>query len=191
VRYENTGQPINLLNDITVKRESDPAQAFWRQSLPLEARINPRIPTDKNNWAPRLGFVYSPSFKQGFLGSLFGEGKTTVRGGYGIAYDAAFYNLLLNISTAAPTVFLTSAQLGVPDAVPTGDKVRAAAVASGSIRFNAFDPRLFNRTTINADFRSPYSQQWSLGIQRELFRDSVFEARYVGTKGTGLFQTIT
>jgi len=190
VRYENTGQPINLLNDITVERESDPAQAFWRQSLPLEARVNPRLPTDNNNWAPRLGFVYSPSFKQGLLGALLGEGKTTIRGGYGVAYDAAFYNLLLNISTAAPLVFLTSAQLGVPDAAPTGDKVRAAAVASGSIRFNAFDPRLFNRTTINADFRSPYSQQWSFGFQREVFRDSVIEARYVGTKSTGLFQTI-
>jgi outer membrane receptor protein involved in Fe transport len=189
VRYENTGQPINLLNRVTSEREQDPATALWRQNLPLEQRINPSIPTDSNNWAPRVGFVYTPQFGSGPMGFLFGRDKTTVRGGYGIAYDATFYNLLLNISTAAPTVFLTSAVLGVPDPVPTGDKVRGAANASGLISFNTFNPNYFNRTTINSLMQSPYAQQWSFGIQRELGKN-VFEARYVGTHGIGLFQTI-
>jgi outer membrane receptor protein involved in Fe transport len=191
VRYENTGQPINLLNKVTREREQNSATAFWRQTLPLEERVVPRIPADNNNWAPRLGFVYSPRFENGVLGGIFGKDKTVIRGGYGIAYDPAFYNLMLNISTAAPTVFLTSAAgIGVPDPVPTGDKVRGAALASGLIAFNTFDPKFLTRTTVNPDFYSPYSQQWSLGIQRELFRDNVFEARYVGTRGTGLFQTV-
>jgi outer membrane receptor protein involved in Fe transport len=190
VRYEHTGQPINLLNDITVQRESNNSTAFWRQNLPIEARTNPRLPVDTNNWAPRLGFVYSPRFENGWLGKLTGKDRTTVRGGYGIAYDATFYNLMLNISTASPTVFLTSAILPVPSASPTGDVVRAAAQSSGLIRFNTFDPRFNNRTTINADMRSPYAQQWSFGIQRELPGNNVVEARYVGTHGVGLFQTI-
>ncbi len=190
VRYENTGQPINLLNDITVLRESDPSKAFWRQNLPIEARTNPRIPLDGNNIAPRLGFVYSPKFENGFLGTVLGKDKTTVRGGYGIAYDATFYNLMLNISTAAPTVFLTSVPgFGVPVAAPTGDRVRDAAVASGQIAFNTFDPRLFNRTTINPLMRSPYAQQWSFGVQREI-STGVVEVRYVGTRSVGQFQTI-
>ncbi|MFN0123293.1 MAG: TonB-dependent receptor domain-containing protein, partial [Blastocatellia bacterium] len=190
LRYEHTGQPINLLNDVTTLRESNPAEAFWRQNLPIEARTNPRIPVDTNNWAPRLGFVYSPRFESGWLGKMLGKDKTTVRGGYGIAYDATFYNLMLNISTASPTVFLTSAVLPVPSASPTGDKVRGAAQASGLIRFNTFDPRFNNRTTINPTMRSPYAQQWSFGIQRELPGNNVLEARYVGTHGVGLFQTI-
>jgi outer membrane receptor protein involved in Fe transport len=191
VRYENTGQPINLLNDITTARESDPQQAFWRQDVPLEARVVPRIPTDSNNLAPRLGFVYSPNHRDGLLGRLFGENKTTIRGGYSIAYDAAFYNLLLNISTSAPTVFLNSAQnVGIPDAAPTGDKVRNLAAQQGLIRLGSQDPRLLNRTLPDPQFAAPYTQQWSLGVQRELFRNNVFEARYVGNKGTKLFQTI-
>jgi outer membrane receptor protein involved in Fe transport len=198
VRYENTGQPINLLNDVTTARESDPQQAFWRQDVPLEARVVPRIPTDSNNWAPRIGFVYSPNQKDGLLGRLFGENKTTIRGGYSIAYDAAFYNLLLNISTSSPTVFLTSIfpdpNLGrtvrIPDAVPTGDKVRNLATQQGLIAFRSQDPRLLNRTLPDPQFAAPYTQQWSLGIQRELFRNNVLEARYVGNKGTKLFQTI-
>lgn len=190
VRYENTGQPINLLNDVTTIREVVPTESFWRQNLPLEARVNPRIPADNNNWAPRLGFVYSPRSSSGLRGRIFGVDKTTIRGGYGIAYDATFYNLMLNISTAAPTVFLTSApQFAVPSATPTGDVVRSAAASSGLIRFNTFDPRLLSRTTINPVMRSPYSQQWSFGIQRELWR-SVLEVRYVGNKSVGLFQSI-
>lgn len=189
-RYENTGQPINLLNDVTTLRESDPTKAFWRQSLPIDARVNNRIPVDNNNFAPRLGFVYSPKFSNGLMGKVFGSDKTTVRGGYGVAFDATFYNLMLNISTAAPTVFLTSAPgFGVPSASPTGDVVRAAAASSGLIRFNTFDPRLLNRTTINSKMRSPYSQQWSFGIQREI-GNNVIEARYVGNHSVGLFQTI-
>jgi outer membrane receptor protein involved in Fe transport len=190
LRYEHTGQPINLLNDVTVARESNNSTAFWRQNLPIEARTNPRIPADNNNFAPRVGFVYSPRFENGFMGKLFGGDRTTIRGGYGVAYDATFYNLLLNISTASPTVFLTSAALPVPSAAPTGDVVRGAAQTSGLIRFNTFDPRLLSRTTINPKMRSPYSQQWSLGIQRELPGNNVFEVRYVGTHGVGLFQTI-
>ncbi len=190
IRYENTGQPINLLNDVSLVRESVPTEAFWRQNLPIEARVNPRIPVDGNNWAPRFGFVYSPRAGSGFMGKLFGTDKTTIRGGYGIAYDATFYNLMLNISTAAPTVFLTSApNFAVPSATPTGDVVRGAAAASGLIAFNTFDPRLLSRTTINPIMRSPYSQQWSFGVQREIGR-SVVEVRYVGNHSVGLFQTI-
>jgi hypothetical protein len=189
-RYEYTGQPINLLNKVTVARENNPQQAFWRQNLPIEARINPRIPVDSNNWAPRVGVVWSPRYESGLLGKVFGRDKTTIRGGLGIAYDATFYNLMLNISTAAPTVFLTSAPgFGVPVALPTGDKVRDAVVASGRIAFNQFDPRLLNRTTINPKMRSPYSEQWSFGVQREI-GSNVFEARYVGTHSVGQFQTI-
>ncbi len=190
VRYENTGQPINLLNDLTAQREGSATTGFWRQSLPLAERVVPRVPADNNNWAPRVGFVYSPQFKDGFMGKLLGENNTTVRGGYSIAYEASFYNLLLNISTAAPTVFLTTVTgLGVPSAKPTGDVVRNSAIQAGAIRFNAFDPRLLNRTLPNTSFYAPYSQQWSLGIQRELGRN-VFEVRYVGTKGSGIFQTV-
>jgi len=191
VRYENTGQPINLLNDVTRARESDPKQAFWRQNVPIEGRVTPRIPTDNNNWAPRIGLVWSPRFEDGFLAKVFGKDKSTIRTGFGIAYDATFYNLLLNISTAAPIVFLTSVPgFGVPNAQPTGDKVRAAAIASGLIAFNQQDPRLLNRTTINPNMHSPYSQQWSFGIQRELTNNKVFEIRYVGSRGVGQFQTI-
>jgi outer membrane receptor protein involved in Fe transport len=198
LRYEYTGQPINILNQITVAAESDPATALWRQSLPIEQRTVPRIPADKNNWAPRLGFAWSPRFGDGRLAkALFGENDATViRGGFSIAYDPAFYNILLNVSTSAPTVFLdqinNNASLTAPlfrmPTNPTGEAVRASL--SSFLRRNTFDPRLLAQTQVGSDFHSPYSRQWSFGIQRQINRSNVAEVRYVGNTGVGLFQTV-
>src|SRR5579859_6934441 len=42
---------------------------------------------DYGDWAPRVSAAWNPSFRGGFLGRIFGDRKTVVRGGYGIAYD--------------------------------------------------------------------------------------------------------
>jgi hypothetical protein len=43
-------------------------------------------PPDRNNFAPRLGFAYSPNFGESFHG-LLKENKLVIRGGFGIAYN--------------------------------------------------------------------------------------------------------
>ncbi|HEV8588955.1 MAG TPA: carboxypeptidase regulatory-like domain-containing protein [Pyrinomonadaceae bacterium] len=211
VRYEYTGQPINTLHDLTLARESDSSTAIWRQSLPIDVRTVPKIPVDKNNFAPRFGFAWVPHMGGGsFNHFLFGDNDATViRGGYSIAYDPAFYNILLNVSTSTPTVFnntinntcttppcstdagfiaqLTSPVFRLP-ANPTGDVVRAAL--GSQLQKNTFDPRFFNETVVGPDFHAPYSQQWSIGVQRQINRNNVAEIRYVGNHGVGLFQTI-
>ncbi|HXG63491.1 MAG TPA: carboxypeptidase regulatory-like domain-containing protein, partial [Blastocatellia bacterium] len=192
VRYEYVGQPINALHELTLARESDPATAIWRQDLPLESRIVPKIPSDKNNIAPRFGFAYSPRFWRG----LFGEDATVIRGGYSIAYDPAFYNILVNVQGSGPTVFnnLTTNPVNapifpVPSGELTGESVRQFAAANGIVRVNTFNPLLLaNRTLVAPDFHLPYAQQWSLGIQRQVGANNVFEVRYLGTHGVSLFQ---
>src|SRR3989440_690304 len=172
IRYEYTGQPINTLHNLTLARETDASTAIWRQSLPIDVRTVPKIPVDKNNWAPRVGFAWVPHFGNGdFAKTLFGENDATViRGGYSIAYDPAFYNILLNVSTSTPNVFnntinnnssLTAPLFHMP-ANPTGDVVRAAF--GSSLQKNTFDPRFFNETIVGKDFHAPYSQQWSVGV---------------------------
>jgi hypothetical protein len=42
---------------------------------------------DYGDWAPRFSVAWNPSFGSGFFGRLFGDRKTVVRAGYGIAYD--------------------------------------------------------------------------------------------------------
>jgi outer membrane receptor protein involved in Fe transport len=194
-RYEYTGQPINQIADATIERESNPSTALFNPSLPLSARTFKRIAADKNNIAPRLGFAYTPNF----LNGIFGDNKTVIRGGFSIAYDAAFYNILLNIVGGAPvaaSLTIPAANLpatGSPAPVPfspTGDVVRAAASASGVLPRGVLNPTFFGQTTVADDFRAPFSRQYSLGIQRQFGRSQIAEVRYVGTQGRDLFQNI-
>src|SRR5581483_10513636 len=53
---------------------------------------------DKKDWAPRVGFAYSPG------GRFFGGGKTVLRGGFGMNYDVLFYNILSVNSQNYPRV---------------------------------------------------------------------------------------
>ena len=194
-RYEYTGQPINQIADATIARESNASTALFNPALPLSLRTFKRINADKNNIAPRLGFAYTPNFFKG----IFGENKTVIRGGFSIAYDAAFYNILLNIVGGAPvaaSLTIPAANLpatGSPAPVPfnpTGNVVRDAASASGVLPRGVLNPIYFAQTTVADDFRAPFSRQYSLGIQRQFGKNQIAEVRYVGTQGRDLFQNI-
>jgi outer membrane receptor protein involved in Fe transport len=196
VRYEYTGQPINVLHDQTVARESNAATAFYDPSLPLSVRTVPFVPADKNNFAPRIGFAYTPHFWK----SLFGEDATVIRGGYSIAYEPAFYNILLNVQNVAPfsaaialntanaLASATTSPLPLPGGTATGDVIRSIAASSGVLPLGHLNPLFLSQTTVSSDFHSPYSEQWSLGVQHQFGKNHVGEVRYVGTRGVGLFQ---
>jgi len=197
VRYEYTGQPINQLHDITVARESGSSKAIFDPTLPLSVRTVPSVPADKNNWAPRIGFAYTPHWGK----KLFGEDATVIRGGFAIAYDPAFYNILLNLQNVAP--YSAALQLSSANALastttsplplpfnPTGDHNQAVASTSGVLPLGKLNPIYLAQTQVSPGFHSPYSEQFSLGIQRQVNRNNVFEIRYVGTQGVGLFQSV-
>ena len=201
VRYEYTGQPLNQLHDITLARESGTPKAIWDPSLPISVRTVPEVAPDKNNFAPRVGFAYSPKFEHGFMHSLVGEDATVIRGGFAIAYDPAFYNILLNLQNVAP--YSAALSLSSTNALsstttspvplpgnPIGTVVQANAIASGVLPLGKLDPRYLTQTTVAPDFHSPYSEQFSFGIQRQVNRSNVFEVSYVGTHGVSLFQSI-
>jgi len=183
------GQPANLFNDLTTKRESNPATAFWNPALPLSIRTDPRIDTPTNSFGPSIGFAWSP---QGG-GRLMGNGRTVIRGGYRLLYDPPFYNIYLNVANAAPQVFLQSFT-GVPaaafplQAVPTGPNVRTQLASS--LQTGVFDPRTQNQTTIAPNFKPDIVHSWSLGVERELTKNSAVEARYVGNHAERLFQSV-
>ncbi len=197
IRYEYTGQPINQLHDITVARESGSPKAIFDPTLPLSVRTVPFVPPDKNNFAPRVGFAYTPHFWKG----IFGEDATVIRGGFAIAYDPAFYNILLNLQNVAPysaalqlssanaLASTTTSPLPLP-ANPTGTHNQAVASASGVLPLGKLNPIYLAQTQVSSNFHSPYSEQFSFGIQRQINRSNVFEVGYVGTQGVGLFQSI-
>jgi hypothetical protein len=124
--------------------------------------------TDKNNVAPRFGFAWDP----------FGKGKMSIRGAYGIFYDESVPN------------FASIAGINPPDVTPLSILVPPPPGLANPVR-NVPDP--LNTFTpfplvihLASDFKTPYVQQWSLSLQRELPLDLIVEAAYVGNKGTKL-----
>jgi len=189
VTYSVFSQPSNLFHKITAPRESNPATAIWDPTLPLSIRTFPTLPTQYNNWGPSVGFAYKP----GWGGGLTGQGKTVIRGGFRMAYDPAVYNIYLNMSSSTPRVLLQSltgdtALANPMSAAPFGPSVRAQLAPF--LTLGVFDPRSFNETQVSPDFRPDKIYSWSFGVQRELTRNTVLEARYVANHGTDLFESI-
>jgi hypothetical protein len=177
VRYEYSTLPRDLA-----------AQALNSvASVPGVLEFN-RPRTDKNNLAPRVGFAWSPTMKGRIGHWLFGEqGKSAIRGNFGVSYYENFYNLVLTslppqfqqtlTPTAANTAFgLDPARAfllsgGIPNQlIPLTD---AAAARSAT---NAYVP----------DQVSPISMSWSLAYQREVRPNTVLEVRYLSTRGRHL-----
>jgi len=172
LRYETPGNPMeNLyrLNDrIVAANGNDP-----------NFRLQERPGRDTNNFQPRFGFNWNPRTQaDGIWGAITGGDKLVVRGGYARTFDASFLNIALNVGTASP--FAATVNLPSSGAFAA---LRAVQPFSGN-------PRLLAATIVAPDFRSPFSEQFSLEVQRELTRDVVMRVGYVGTKGTALFQTI-
>ena len=183
LRYEISSQAVNVLHDITVARESNPATAFWSASLPLSRRTLPSIPIATKNFAPIVGFSYSPQ------GRLFGNNVTVIRGGFRIAYDPEFYNLFTNVAGGAPFINLgqiTNCTNCLPASATAGD-VRTAD--SPLIPLGG-DPGARKQTVVAPNLHNPYSEQWTFGVQRQVGAHVVSEIRYVGNHGVGLFQDV-
>ncbi|MBA3712197.1 MAG: TonB-dependent receptor [Pyrinomonadaceae bacterium] len=136
--------------------------------------------TDWNNFAPNVGFNWDPT----------GEGKWSVSANYRVAYDR---NPILN------TFLLDSDQEGASTSRTLNGTAGQRLSSLGSL-FNTstgyFDsgtplgPKAFNRQGIisafDPDYYTPYTQNWSVRIQRELWRNTVVQVAYVGNKATGL-----
>jgi len=130
---------------------------------------------DTNNWAPRIGFNWSPRSSN----SILGDGKTVFRGGFGMGYDVIFYNLLTVNASNYPRV-VTASLFNVVDTYPN------LLPASGS---PVFSP-LAGYVNSPVDTQSPDSKFWSFSVGREL-GDFVVEVGYTGSKtGHGINQII-
>lgn len=191
VRYEVSTTPFNPIIERVNTRESDPSTAIFNTAFPLSDRTTTKLPIDKNNFAPRLGFAYTPTFFKG-LSNFFENRQTVIRGGFGLTYDPSFFNIVLNTVTAAP--FAASGAVnqtpGATGSLAFPSLPTTTAQLNTTPGTNGGNPRLFNQTRVSPDFHNPYSINYNFGIQQELFKNSVLEVRYVGTLIRDQFQTI-
>jgi outer membrane receptor protein involved in Fe transport len=179
VRYENFGQPINTLQTVafTGLFNVDPATRLGPYALPNE------VPGDNNNWAPTVGLAYSPSYTEGFLGRLVGDRVTVLRMGYQVGYDSFFNNIASNAATSSPNVVATTTNSVVGTGATRGLSALSTRLPTTPRPLSPLDAQ----TLVDPNLVNPYYQKWSIGIQRALPWNLVFDASYVGNKGNSLF----
>jgi hypothetical protein len=129
----------------------------------------------KNNWAPRIGVAYSPG----------NSGNTSIRAGFGMAYDVLYDNI--GILAPPPQIGSTAdvdlntgtrpflAKGGLPGGGGTGITIlpKDQAIAATS-------------AWIPPQTKLPYSINWNLGVQHAFGKSYTAEVRYVGTRGIHL-----
>jgi hypothetical protein len=119
--------------------------------------------TDKKDFAPRFGFAWDP----------YKDGKTSLRGGYGIFYDATLYGTFeQSIFQNPPFVNAVS----IPN-VSLDNPAGGTASVSNTPKYIRTTP---------TSFPTPYLQQWSFAIDHQFSRTWLVSVAYVGTKGTHL-----
>jgi hypothetical protein len=119
-------------------------------------------PNSKFNFGPRIGLVYDP----------FGDGKTTVRAGYGLYFGRVTNGVLLNnlLNTGSPLGQYTTPTLkpSSKSAPQFPNIISPTAGATPSSQF--FDK----------NFKNPQVHEFDLAIQRELLRNTIFQVSYMG-----------
>jgi hypothetical protein len=172
-RYDIMPYPSEMHNRLS---NFDPATGTM-----LLAGVNTRsnlVATDMHDIAPRIGLAWAPG-----NGSLSGNSSMVIRAGYGIGYvdplggegalNSNEFNLpfyyLNNITQFPFTAQTYTIGKGLPPLV-----IPSPSAPSGNQRY------------IDPTERNPYSQTWSLGIQRAFGKSLMAEVSYVGTSGVGL-----
>ena len=134
---------------------------------------------DWNNFAPRIGFAWSPG----------GSGKTSVRGGYGLYYDRIIGATASSVDGATPgfsqavPVWPNSSgtsDVRVGDGIPLPQAPAAPQLVLNGDRANSV-------TVFPPNLRTGYVHHLNFSVQRELLRNTIVEAGYVGTLGVKLF----
>ncbi len=171
----------------------------YRGALTQFRLVEPGEKAFKNNYkdfAPSVGFAWTPRFKSGLLGRVFGDSaKTVLRGGYSIAYvreGSETFNSMFGGNEGVTFATGTNPGNFPAEFGPAGSRL----LRDPSLPFLAVPEAIFPFTArqgsppndFDPNLRPGYTQSWTFGVQRELTRDMALEVRYVGNHGTRLWR---
>ncbi len=124
------------------------------------------VDAPKTDFAPRVGLAWDP----------FGKGETSIRTGYGIYHDQVLNGTLLQQIGLNPPYQQTCTVTGIniSNPVPGGNCTVAASATVNNLR------------ALQAEWKTPYMQHWSLDVQQQLTANTIVTVGYYGSKGVNL-----
>jgi hypothetical protein len=128
---------------------------------------------DKNNFAPRLGIAWD----------VFGDGKTSLRGGYGMAYERNFGNVTFNVIQNPPNYATVQITTSVVPVIPITANNLGVLAGSGIAR--PLPP--VSLRAVNPDIVNAYAHFWSAAFEHQLNRSTVASVEYSGSAGRSLY----
>jgi hypothetical protein len=131
---------------------------------------------DLNNFAPRIGFAYD----------VTGKGRTVVRGGWGLFYDAFAQDIFLGHAPYNCAFCPGPAYTGFGPGAINSASANSGPLASTTPVFGTFSG-LGDFFGTDKNIRTPYTQNFNLNLQQQ-FGKAFVQVGYVGAKGTKLFR---
>jgi hypothetical protein len=166
----------------------------------LDGVLNPQLTLtpytysgDKVNPAPNLGIAWSPTGSKGLMGKLFG-GKTVIRASFGINYYDEGLNSVSNTLSGNPgatqSMWINPGMTGFdPGGLTLQSTLPTLSVFPSSFTFPMPESWFYPvyLMTTKSQMRTPYVQNWTFGIQREIAKGNVLEVRYVGNRAVHMW----
>jgi Carboxypeptidase regulatory-like domain len=151
---------------------------------------------DYRDFAPRLSFAYNPSVTSGFLGRIFGDRKTVIRGGAGLVNDHTILSAInffndqdsfvfgQDVGTLSTAGLANDPRFTALGALPPLTPPQPSSVpftpylAAGTTnQFTGLNSNL-GELAVDPHYKTPYSETFTFGFQRELPGNFMLESSY-------------